>query len=291
MSKNANFGLFCGVASYIMWGCFPIYFKLLEHINPFEVVLHRIVWAFIFLLIAVKILKKDRNLIRFFRIKKVVLTLFVTGFLISSNWGIYIYAVTNNQILECALGYFINPLMSILLGVIFLKEKPTMAVKISIFLVVVAILVQIFSIGKIPIISLILPASFAFYGLIRKRVQIPAIEGLFIETMLIFPFAFFGLFIFAKNGIMDFKTNLDGFLLFFSGLVTIIPLLTFNIAVTKLKLTTIGFLQYISPTLAIVLAVYYGESLSFDKILSFAIIWVAIFIVSVSNLKRRKIER
>lgn len=288
MRKNEKIGLFYGILSYILWGGYPIYFKFLEHINPLEVVLHRMVWAFVFLFIAIKILKKYRNVLRFLKIKRVVFILFITGILISLNWGIYVYAVTNDQILECALGYFINPLMSILLGIIFLKETPTLAIKISIFLVLVAIFIQIFSMGKLPVISLVLPATFAFYGLIRKKIFVPAIEGLFIETMLVFPFALIGLFIFAENGIMHFSPNLDGFLLFFSGIVTIVPLLTFNIAVNKLKLTTIGFLQYISPTFAIILAIYYGEILSFDKILSFAIIWIAIVMVSVSNLKKRR---
>ena len=203
--------------------------------------------------------------------------------------GIYIYAVNSDQILESGLGYFINPLFSMLLGAIFLKERLNLAGKISVFLVFIAIAIQIYSLGKLPFISIILPASFAIYGLLKKKLAVPSMEGLFVETMLLFPFALlYGLFL-CGSGSAEFGLNRLAPIFIFSGIVTVLPLITFNLAAQKLSLSTLGFMQYISPTMQILIAVFmYGENLDFYKIISFIIIWIGIAIVSIDNLKGAK---
>lgn len=290
MQKNPNtLALITGIATFMMWGLFPIYFKLLENVPAIEVLAHRVVWSLLFLFMIIAYRKRIKNIIRYTGNKKLMRALFLTGVLIASNWGIYIYAVSTDRILYASLGYLINPLFSILLGAIFLKEKLSRPTKISICLVVAAIANEMYALGEIPFISLLLPGTFAIYGLLKKQIQIAAIDGLFFETMLIFPLAIIYLSFLRISGNGAFSFSKTGFLLAFSGIVTVLPLITFNFAAVHLKLQTIGFLQYISPIIAVLLAVFvYGEHLEMHKIISFAIILAGLAIVSLSGILRRK---
>ncbi|ABS51199.1 EamA family transporter RarD [Campylobacter hominis] len=290
MQKNPNtLALITGIATFMMWGLFPIYFKLLENVPAIEVLAHRVVWSLLFLFMIIAYRKRIKNIIRYTGNKKLMRALFLTGVLIASNWGIYIYAVSTDRILYASLGYLINPLFSILLGAIFLKEKLSRPTKISICLVVAAIANEMYALGEIPFISLLLPGTFAIYGLLKKQIQIAAIDGLFFETMLIFPLAIIYLSFLGISGNGAFSFSKTGFLLAFSGIVTVLPLITFNFAAVHLKLQTIGFLQYISPIIAVLLAVFvYGEHLEMHKIISFAIILAGLAIVSLSGILRRK---
>lgn len=290
MQKNPNtLALITGIATFMMWGLFPIYFKLLENVPAIEVLAHRVVWSLLFLFMIIAYRKRIKNIIRYTGNKKLMRALFLTGVLIASNWGIYIYAVSTDRILYASLGYLINPLFSILLGAIFLKEKLSRPTKISICLVVAAIANEMYALGEIPFISLLLPGTFAIYGLLKKQIQIAAIDGLFFETMLIFPLAIIYLSFLEISGNGAFSFSKTGFLLAFSGIVTVLPLITFNFAAVHLKLQTIGFLQYISPIIAVLLAVFvYGEHLEMHKIISFAIILAGLAIVSLSGILRRK---
>lgn len=290
MQKNPNtLALITGIATFMMWGLFPIYFKLLENVPAIEVLAHRVVWSLLFLFMIIAYRKRIKNIIRYTGNKKLMRALFLTGVLIASNWGIYIYAVSTDRILYASLGYLINPLFSILLGAIFLKEKLSRPTKISICLVVAAIANEMYALGEIPFISLLLPVTFAIYGLLKKQIQIAAIDGLFFETMLIFPLAIIYLSFLGISGNGAFSFSKTGFLLAFSGIVTVLPLITFNFAAVHLKLQTIGFLQYISPIIAVLLAVFvYGEHLEMHKIISFAIILASLAIVSLSGILRRK---
>ncbi|WP_086242952.1 MULTISPECIES: EamA family transporter RarD [Campylobacter] len=281
-------GFILALATFIMWGVFPIFFKFIEGIAATEVLAHRIIWSALILLAILIITKRLNSVKRIAKIKKVTLTLAITGALIASNWGVFIYAINQNEILATSLGYFINPLFSILLGAIILKEELSPALKLSIFIVFIAIGVQIYAIGNLPLISIILPLSFALYGLLRKRLGVRTFEGLFIETMILSPFALFYLLYLAINNSSEFGINFNGIMLFLSGFVTILPLLTFNASTKYLKLSTIGFLQYISPTLSMIIAVFiYNETLDFYKIISFALIWISLAIATISNLRRK----
>lgn len=281
-------GFILALTTFIMWGVFPVFFKFIQGISATEVLAHRIIWSSVILFIVLIVTKKLTSLKRIAKIKKVTLTLAITGALIASNWGVFIYAINQNEILATSLGYFINPLFSILLGAIILKEELSPALKLSIFIVFIAIGVQIYAIGNLPLISIILPLSFALYGLLRKRLGVRTFEGLFIETIILTPFALLYLLYLAINNSSEFGINFNGIMLFLSGFVTILPLLTFNASTKYLKLSTIGFLQYISPTLSMVIAVFiYNETLDFYKIISFALIWISLAIATISNLRRK----
>lgn len=281
-------GFILALATFIMWGVFPIFFKFIEGIAATEVLAHRIIWSALILLVILIITKRLNSVKRIAKIKKVTLTLAITGALIASNWGVFIYAINQNEILATSLGYFINPLFSILLGAIILKEELSTALKLSIFIVFIAIGVQIYAIGNLPLISIILPLSFALYGLLRKRLGVRTFEGLFIETIILTPFALLYLIYLTINNSGEFGMNFNGIMLFLSGFVTILPLLTFNASTKYLKLSTIGFLQYISPTLSMIIAVFiYNETLDFYKIISFALIWISLAIATISNLRRK----
>lgn len=289
ISKNENLGYFLALATFLMWGVFPIYFKFLDHVGAVQVLAHRIVWSAIILFFLLYFSHKLKQVFRLLKIKKVVLNLLMSGALISINWGVFIWAVERGQILETSLGYFINPLFSILLGWIFLREKLSVASKISLLIVLVAIGVQIYDLGSLPFISLLLPASFAFYGLIRKKVHVPSIHGLFIETTLTLPFAFAYLLYLWAQGSAKLAIDSTGFLLAFSGFVTILPLLCFNASALRLKLSTLGFFQYLSPSISFLVAIFlYNEPLGMLKLTSFVLIWAGLAINIIASLNYKK---
>ena len=285
-------GFILALATFIMWGVFPVFFKFIQGISATEVLAHRIIWSSVILFIVLIVTKKLTSLKRIAKIKKVILTLAITGILIASNWGIFIYAINQNEILATSLGYFINPLFSILLGAIILKEELSPALKLSIFIVFIAIGIQIYALGKLPFISIMLPLSFALYGLLRKRLGVRTFEGLFIETMILSPFALIYLIYLSLVSNSEFGLNFNGIMLFLSGFITILPLLTFNASTKYLKLSTIGFLQYISPTLSMLIAVFvYNETLDLYKIISFVLIWISLAIAAISNLRRKNVTK
>ena len=285
-------GFILALATFIMWGVFPVFFKFIQGISATEVLAHRIIWSSVILFIVLIVTKKLTSLKRIAKIKKVILTLAITGILIASNWGIFIYAINQNEILATSLGYFINPLFSILLGSIILKEELSWALKLSIFIVFIAIGIQIYALGKLPFISIMLPLSFALYGLLRKRLGVRTFEGLFIETMILSPFALIYLIYLSLVSNSEFGLNFNGIMLFLSGFITILPLLTFNASTKYLKLSTIGFLQYISPTLSMLIAVFvYNETLDLYKIISFVLIWISLAIAAISNLRRKNVTK
>ncbi|CZE48259.1 EamA family transporter RarD [Campylobacter geochelonis] len=290
MEKDeTKIGLFYGVATFVMWGIFPIYFKLLKDVDATEILAHRIFWSAIFVFLFIKFSNKMMSLKRYFLDRNVVFKLVLSGFFVAVNWGIYIYAVNSNQILEASLGYFINPLMYIILGAIVFKEKPSTLGKISIAIVVCAILLQIFILGKIPFIAILLPALFAIYGLIKKKLAVPSFEGLFIETFFWAIFALIYIVFLQVKGSGSFGFNQIGFLLVISGIVTVAPLLTFNSAATKLKLSTIGYLQYISPTMTTLLAIFlYKEEFDVYRLISFVMIWISLILITINGIKGAK---
>lgn len=284
-----TFGVILITATFGMWGVFPIYFKWLDNVSPLEILAHRIIWSVVLLFLIIIFLGRLNALRRLLKIKKVILNLALSGALISANWGIFIYAVEAGHILETSLGYFISPLFSIFFGFLFLKEKLSKINQISLLIVFMAICVQIYALGRLPFICLLLPLSFAFYGLIRKKCPVPTYEGLFIETMLMTPFALIILAFIQISGGANFQINLTGFLLFFSGVITILPLLTFGAASKYLALSTIGFFQYISPSISFLIAIFlYNESFEAYKMLSFGLIWLSLGLSTIFSLKGYK---
>ena len=288
MEENRTKGLMLAFATFFMWGVFPIFFKLIKDVDAVQILAHRVVWSFLLLLVFLCFMHRLKNVARLLSTPKIALTLLCTGLLISTNWGIYIYAVNSDQILATSLGYFINPLFSVLLGALFLRERLSTAAKFSLLLAFAAIGVQIYALGRLPIISLVLPLSFAFYGLIRKKVSVPSFEGLFCETTLMLLPALAFLIYCALKGNGAFGFTVSGALLFASGLITILPLLTFAVSTQYLPLSTIGFMQYISPSMSMLIAVFiYGEELETYKILSFSLIWFGLAVVGLDGLRRK----
>lgn len=290
MQKNdSRSGLFYALATFSLWGVFPIYFKLLSSLSYVEIVAHRIVWSVLLLAVVLKFSRKFHRVKSVLKNKKTALTLFITALLITANWTIYIYGVEQGRIVDTSLGYFINPFFNMLLGVLILKEKLDAVGKISAAIVVAAIALQIYDAGELPLIALFLPASFALYGLIRKQIKIPSLEGLFIETAFVFPLAVVALFATVRVGESHFSVSWFGALIALSGLATVVPLLLFNAAAVRLNLSVLGYLQYISPSMQFLIAVLiYDEKVGILKSLSFVLIWTALLLISLKSIKKGK---
>lgn len=277
-------GTIYAIFAFTFWGLIPIYFKSINYVSAPEILVHRIIWSVIFLSLLLLITKNFKNFTFILNDTKKLKLLFISALLISTNWLTFIWAVTNNMIVEASLGYFINPLISVFLGYIFFKERMSNTQKFAITIAIFAIVYQIFILGKIPIISLILAFSFAFYGLVRKKVHVESVSGLLIETLLVSPFAliYFIYLVFTNQNAFNSSFDLTTCLLVLAGLITIIPLIWFNLAATKISMMKLGFLQYIGPSLSFLLAVFvYNEELNVDKLITFIMIWTALIIFSI----------
>jgi len=282
-------GTIYALLAFVFWGLVPIYFKQVSHVNPFEILLHRVLWSVLFLSIIVLATNQYTYLMAIFNNKKKLKLLFVSALLVSANWLVFIWAITHNMITEASLGYFINPLVSIALGKLFFDEKISKLQIIAIFLALIAIVYQIVSIGSLPFVSLLLAFSFALYGLARKKINVSSTSGLLVETVLISPIAllYFGYLIIMNENAFIFPPDFTSWLLVMAGLITIIPLLWFNGAVTRISMSKLGFLQYIGPSIAFILAVFvYDEPLSNEKIITFILIWIALVIFSIDSRKK-----
>ncbi|WP_034387095.1 EamA family transporter RarD [Hellea balneolensis] len=287
-SEDAKLGLMAGIMAYTFWGAFPIYFKITEVVSPLEILAHRIVWSLPFALIIIVIRRQWPELKRALRLPKLVGLLALAAIALSVNWGVYIWAVQNEQIFQGSLGYFINPLMYVLVGVLFFGEKLTKLQFVSVILALIGVSILTLYGGVFPYISLILATSFATYGVIRKQAVVGAIPGLVIETGLLFIPAAAFLFWLHIQGTLSFGTSpsITGLLLL-AGPVTVLPLWAFAIAARKLKLSTLGMLQYIGPTGQFICALYYGEAFTTAHAWCFGFIWVGILIYSFDAYRGR----
>ncbi|CAD7287126.1 EamA family transporter RarD [Campylobacter suis] len=275
-------GFLYAFLAFLGWGVlFPIYFSLYDGVGSYEVLIHRIIWSVFFMAIYLGFSGGFAQVLCLLKQKRTRNALFLSGILVSFNWWIYVYAVGSGQILEASLGYFINPLMNMLLGAIVLKERLNTACKFGISIVFCAVAFQIYLLGSLPVIAIFLPLSFALYALVRKQIRVQAMHGLFIETLLVLPFSLiYFVYIFMSKE-SHFGVNFNGFLMVFSGILTIFPLVAFNAAATRISLTSLGFMQYLSPALAALVAVFvFNEDMSTGRAVSFALIWVAIGVVS-----------
>ena len=286
--NNEKKGTIYAILAFTFWGLVPIYFKLVSHVDAFEVLIHRVLWSVVFLTILLFITKSFNNLVIILQNSKKLKILFISAILVSINWLTFIWAISNNMIMEASLGYYINPLISIILGYIFFHERITKIQLLAICIAFFAILYQIYSLGRLPAISLILAFSFAFYGLARKKVHVESVSGLLVETLLVSPFALLYLFYIASIDKNTFILPIDttSLLLILAGFITIIPLIWFNSAATKISMLKLGFLQYIGPSISFLLALFvYNEPLNSDKLITFIMIWVALIIFSIKIKK------
>lgn len=288
-TQSPNVGLLAGIAAYTMWGFFPIYFIVTAAASPLEILVHRVVWSvpFAFLLImlrgqipALKIGLKN---------KKILFWLTVSSFFIAINWGVYIWAIQIDQIFQASLGYYINPLMYVLVGVLFFKEKLSKLQSFAIVLAAIGVGVLTIYGGIFPWISLMLAISFTVYGVVRKQVDIGAIPGLLIETLiLLLPALAYGYYIY-RSGTLTFAQGDSQLtaLLLLAGPLTVLPLLCFAVAARKLRLSTLGILQYIGPTLQFLCGLYFGEKFTTAHAICFTLIWIAVALFSWNAWKTR----
>ncbi len=284
---NAKKGVLLAIGAYTMWGVAPIYFKTITFVPALEILSHRVIWSFFFLAIIIHFSHQWRNVVSIFQSKSKMLYLTTTALLVGGNWLIFIWAINANHMLDASLGYYINPLINVIFGMLFLGERLRKLQWFAVALAAIGVAIQIVVFGSIPVVAFSLAISFAFYGLLRKKVSVNGQTGLFVETLILLPLALIYLFWFAQSATSSMTNNDWGLnlLLISAGIVTTLPLLCFTGAATKLKLSTLGFFQYIGPSLMFLLAVLvYGEAFTTDKAITFIFIWSALVVFSFDGL-------
>ncbi|EHY1015667.1 EamA family transporter RarD [Vibrio vulnificus] len=292
--QKARQGVLLALGAYTMWGIAPIYFKSLAVVSPLEILSHRVVWSFFLLAALLHFGRHWRTVRDVLTSKSKMLYLVTTAILVGANWLIFIWAVNANHMLDASLGYYINPLINVLLGMLFLGERLRKLQWFAVTLAACGVLVQLIVFGSVPIVAIALAFSFGFYGLLRKKVSVDAQTGLFIETLVMLPAAAIYLLFIANTPTSNMLANPSqlNLLLIAAGVVTTLPLLCFTGAATRLKLSTLGFFQYIGPSLMFLLAVLiYGEAFTSDKALTFAFIWGALVVFSFDGLRYRRNSR
>lgn len=288
---RAKQGVFFALAAYTFWGLAPIYFKLIKQVPPFEILAHRIVWAFALVLILIIAMRRMDRILPIVRSPKLMLRLTLATLLLGGNWFIFIWAINTNHLLDASLGYYINPLLNVAIGMAFFGEKMRKLQLVAIALAIIGVGIQIVTFGSIPWVALALAGSFATYGAIRKRLPVDSISGLWLETALLTPFMLVYLLVFASSSVSDLTVNSlqMNLLLVAAGLVTTVPLLCFTAAAQRLRYATLGFFQYIAPSLMFLLAVLaYGEPLAASKLLTFVIIWSALALYTLDSVLQRQ---
>jgi chloramphenicol-sensitive protein RarD len=290
-TSTARQGILFAVGAYTMWGIAPIYFKAVSNVSAFEILSHRVIWSFFFLALLLHLGKNWHNVAKVFQSKTKLTYLVFSSALIGVNWLIFIWAVNSNHMLEASLGYYINPIINVILGMIFLGERLRKLQWLAVVFAICGVVVQLLAFGSVPIVAIALAVSFGLYGLLRKKVNLDAQSGLFIETLILLPVALVYLIFVAQSATANLLLNdlqLNA-LLIAAGIVTTLPLLCFTGAATRLKLSTLGFFQYIGPSLMFILAVsVYGEAFSTDKAITFAFIWLALLIFSFDGIRFSK---
>ena len=280
-------GLLFGVSAYVIWGVFPLYWPLLEPATPLEIVSHRAVWSLFFCLIALGLSKQLKSTYALLKNPRVFIRLLLAAALISVNWIVYIWGVNNGHVVECALGYYINPLIIIAFGVIMLREKMRALQWAAVGFGALGVIVLTIDYGRLPWIALALALSWGSYGLVKKQLNLGALEGLAIETLLSLPFYGGYLIYIGLNGTGQLGSSAGlSILLIGAGIVTAIPLLLFNGSTTRLPFTIIGLLQYITPTLQFSIGVWVRhEAMPTARWIGFLIIWAALVTLGIDLLK------
>jgi len=287
-NKSELYGWLLGLAAFVWWGFAPIYFKAITHVDALEILAHRVAWSIPVTLVLMALLKKRIAVLTILKDKKSIVSLLVSTTLISVNWYIFTWAVTNEHILETSLGYFINPVMSIIMGVIILGEKLNKFQWAAVCLVVLGVANQIFNYGEVPWIALSLATSFAIYGFIKKKLQVDSLNGFLVETTLALPFAIgYILWTLSENQAVFLNLNISSDLLLMAGgIITAVPLILFATSAKKIPLSGMGFMQFLAPSITFVLATQvYDEALSYKQLLSFIFIWVGLGLYLVNPIK------
>jgi chloramphenicol-sensitive protein RarD len=286
--QSTRIGVAAALAAFLFWGVVPVYFKWVNDVGPWEIIAHRIIWASP-LLAGFLLLRDGREFFRKLRLPlKLLRGLLLSGVLVSFNWLVFVWAIVNDQVLATSLGYFINPLVNVLLGFVFLRERLSVLQTSAVGIAAAGTAYLAWFMGQPPWISLLLGFSFGFYGLVRKRLPVGPLTGLMWEVLLLLLPAVAYMGWRASNGHMNFLHGSAGtdVLLLLAGLVTILPLIWFNMAAQRLSLSVVGFFQYIAPTITFLLAVFvWDEVFTQGHAVAFICIWTALLLVSVEPLR------
>ena len=284
--SSTLFGYSAAALAYVMWGLLPFFWKTLHHVPALQIMLNRIMWCYVFLLLISLIRRK--NSLNIFKSFRLFGSVFITGLVLSINWMTYILAVNTERIVEASLGYYINPFVCIILGMIFFKEKLTKLQTAAVISAAAGVLYMTFDYGKFPYISIILAFSFGFYGLLKKHFSFDSIDGLMAETLSVTPIAVIisVLIAFKGNSLLFAGSLKTDILLMLSGIITGVPLIFFAEGAKRIPLSAVGFLQYIGPTLMLITGVfYYNEPFARAQIIGFSFIWTGLVIYSISIIK------
>ncbi len=281
-------GFTAGIAAYLLWGFLPLLFKLVEHAGALTVVADRTLWSLLFVGVILFFARRFGDVRRAFADRRTLLALALAALLLATNWLIYVWSVETGQVLEASFGYFINPLINVAIGMLFLGERQNRMQAIAIAIALVAVLIQAIGLGRIPYIALSLAVTFAAYGYVRKIARVAATPGLFLETLVLSPLAVaYLVWSIASFGLGPHGDPQTLLLLALTGPGTAVPLLLFNVAVKRLRLTTIGMLQYMAPSIAFVLAiVVFGEELNATRLFSFGLIWLSLAVFTLGSLRK-----
>lgn len=290
--ENYKQGIFFGLAAYVLWGILPVYWKALELVSPFEILSSRFMWSCVFVFLLIIFQKKwplfAKEVKQVFSNVKTGAAMVAAGITISFNWGTFIWAVNNGHIVETSMGYYINPMVSILFAVVFLRERLDKMQLAAITCAFIGVASMVYSFGKIPWVSLTLAFTFALYGLLKKILPVSALTSIMLETLLITPLALVYEYSLWQQGVSFYASgNLQVIMMLTgAGVVTAIPLLLFTAGARLLPLKIIGFLQYISPTLTLLIGVFvYNEAFTASHLLAFGWIWAALLLFIVSQLR------
>ncbi len=295
LQKSPNHsGIYNAISAYFMWGIAPLYFKLLIELDAGEILMHRIIWSSVFIFLLVLFSKKWKVLVQLCKQPKMIAKLTLSAVVLAFNWLLFIWAVNNEHLLDASLGYFINPLFNVVLGMLIFSERLRRNQIIAVGLAFFGVLVQLFTLGSLPLISLALASSFAIYGVLRKKMHVDSLVGLLIESLIMLPFAIIYWIYFVDSTTANFaeNSNVLNFTLVMAGVVTTAPLLCFTAAAKRLTLSSLGFFQYIGPSIMFLLATFYfDEPLYIAEFITFAFIWAALFLYSFDAYRNIKVRR
>jgi len=290
--NNEKSGIIYGVVAYLIWGVLPLYWKLMESVPAEEILAHRVFWSLIFMIFVILFNRQLHELIDYLKNAmkqtKQLMALAIAAALISVNWFIYIWAVNHEQVVEASLGYYINPLVSVLLGIIFLKERLNVWQMLSFALAAIGVVILTVQHGNFPWIAITLAVTFGLYGLAKKLIKVDSSIGLTFETAIVSPIAFIYIAFLEFKGTGSFSIfTLDSLLFTGAGPATALPLLLFAKGAQRIPLTMMGFLQYIAPTISLLLGIFiFGELFTNTHLLTFGLIWTSLIIFSFSRTKR-----
>ncbi|MDX1677956.1 EamA family transporter RarD [Arsukibacterium sp.] len=294
LSREQKLGGVFAASAYTLWGVAPLYFKQIDFIAAPEILVHRIVWSCLLLLLVLLALKQGAKLMHLLCQPRLMCWLLFTAVILGANWGLFIWAVNSDHMLDASLGYYINPLLNVLLGLLFLGERLRRLQWLALGLAATGVLIQVIIFGSIPWVALALAGSFAVYGLLRKKLAVEALTGLFVESLLLLPLAVLYWLLFADSSAVNMLNNTPGLnlLLVAAALVTTVPLLCFIAGARRLQLSTMGFFQYIGPSLMFIFGVWlYHEPLRPASLLTFGFIWLALLIYSWDAWRHHRHQR